>query len=316
VLIPLVVAFLLVGGQSVAQQPGSASAGAPGTEIDPKTREKVERLFRQGTALMDAGSYAQACPLLSEAWKSGGGGGTILALAFCHEGEHRYATALGEFRTGLSLAVRASRPDQAELARGRIRELEAKVSRVILSAQDEGVVVTVDDAMIEHSDWAAGVPVDGGDHVVRAKLSGHEPWERSVTVANSGDAHRVEVPRLSAAPSPPHPVIVTERRPELGIAIAAVGAVVLGVGGYFGLHALDEASRSKDLCNPGPCSDRTGVDLATSADRDAWVANVAIPIGVIGIGVGLYLALRKVSVASPPARTGMSPLVAPLQIAF
>jgi hypothetical protein len=261
---------------------------APGRARADDASDRAEGLFQEAKVLMEQGRYPEACPKLAEAQALHGGGGTLLALGLCHEGENRLGTALVELREAHELAVRAARKDRADLADEHIRSIEARVSRVLLAGRPRpDVSVTLDGVAVRAEQWNNGVPVDGGTHTVGASAPGKRPWERKIDVQASGQTARVEVPELEALPAvrpvptfPPTPTRSSARVPFLvtGGSLAVVGAVGLGVGAYFGFRALDQHAASQLECAGTVCND-VGYRLNDDARRSARIADVALGAG-------------------------------------
>jgi len=265
----------------------AALLAVPGRALADDASDRAEGLFQEAKLLMEQGRYAAACPKLAEAQALHGGGGTLLALALCHEGENRLGTALVEFREAHAGAIRAARKDRADLADEHIRGLEARVSRVLLAGRPRpGVAVTLDGVLVRDEQWNNGVPVDGGTHTVGASAPGKRSWERKIDVQGAGQTVRVEVPELEAQPvTPPRiitppPPVSSARVPFLvtGGSLAAVGAVGLGLGAYFGFRALDQHASSQLLCIGTVCND-LGYQLNEDAKRSARISDVALFAG-------------------------------------
>ena len=260
---------------------------APRFALADDSADRAEGLFQEAKQLMEQGRYAEACPKLAEAQTLHGGGGTLLALALCHEGENKLGTALVELREAHELAVRAARKDRADLADEHIRGIEARVSRVLFAGSPRpGVTVTVDGVPVRDAQWSNGVPVDGGTHTVGASAPGKRPWERKIEVQTSGQTARVEIPELEAQPVAPPPPVITPRSsarvPFLvtGGSMAAVGAIGLGLGAYFGFRALDQHASSQLQCTGTVCND-AGYQLNEDAKRSARIADIALGAGGI-----------------------------------
>ena len=157
------------------------------------------------------------------------------------------------------------------------------------------------------------MPIDGGEHVVRASAPGMEPFATTLVLANEGDAQTIEIPPLTTAEAaiaaPPAKMHLTAAaiaepalnstvgstsekrnlRRSLAWTIGAAGIAQLGIAGYFGLHAVDEHRRSNELCPGGQCTSQLGVDLNNDAGRAADAATVLTVTGLVSVAVGFYL---------------------------
>src|SRR5688572_3592069 len=89
----------------------------------------AEALFREGTALLDEKKFAEACPKLAESHRLDPATGTLLALAFCHEGEGRLASAWAEFAEVAGRAREEGRTDRELVAREHAANLEPRLAR-------------------------------------------------------------------------------------------------------------------------------------------------------------------------------------------
>src|SRR3954469_15952451 len=119
---------------------------------EPRTSDKTtaEELFSEGRKLMAAGKYAEACPKLEASLKLDSGVGTMLNLAECYEKNGQTASAWTEFREAISAARDSGSKDREELARGRARALEPKLSRLtIMVAKGQTVEVTRDGTAVD-----------------------------------------------------------------------------------------------------------------------------------------------------------------------
>ena len=291
----------------------------PSRALADDASDRAEGLFQEAKQLMEQGRYAEACPKLADAQALHGGGGTLLALALCHEGENRLGTALVEFREAHALAIRASRKDRADLADEHIRSLEARVSRVLLAGRPRpGVSVTLDGVAVRDEQWNNGVPVDGGTHTVGASAPGKRPWERKVDVQAAGQTARVEIPELEAQPvARPPPVVLppsaasSARVPLLvtGSSMAVVGAVGLGLGAYFGFRALDQHASSQLQCTGTVCND-VGYQLNEDAKRSARISDIALGAGGVLAVTGVVLVVVGVRLPRDGALT-VQPMAGP-----
>ena len=186
--------------------------------------------------------------------------------------------------------------------------LEGALVHVIIavSAPSE-TQVTLDGEPIGAGGFGTPIPVDPGDHVVRATAPGKKAFEESFRVAAQAPDHTTRVPALEAeappAASPPAPgpleavpaaAPAETRRPSghrtLGLVVGGAGVVVVGVGAFFGLHAFAEKHAAESECDATFCT-QAGLDAISSMKASEAVSTVSILAGVAAIGAGTYLVL-------------------------
>jgi hypothetical protein len=295
---------------------GQSRLGRADGNADDKVLATV--LFRDGRALMAEGRLSEACPKLEESNRLDPSGGTILNLALCHQQQGMLASSWSEFNEAAAFARRDLRPDRETVARKYALALERRLSRLTIvvpaRARMKGLRIERDGRDLGDASWSTAMPIDGGEHVVRASAPGMEPFAGTVVLANEGDAQTIEIPPLTtaAAVAPPRaktpltaapfaaPTVLNSNvgspsekrrlRRTLAWTIGAVGIAQLGIAGYFGLHAVDEHRRSNDLCPGGQqCTSQLGVDLNNDAGRAADASTVLTVTGLVGVAVGVYL---------------------------
>lgn len=282
-----------------------ASPSAALADTAPGDKAAAEVLFREGKALMSKGSYADACPKLEQSHKLDPQPGTLLSLAMCHESEGRIAAAWAEYQEALAFAKKSRRQDRIQLASTRLKALEKVLPRIALevdtSSMPEGLVITRDGVDIGRGAWGVAVPVDPGEYALTASAPGRVSWKVRVRI-DLGETKHIPVPALErevprAAPEPAASAAVpadapadVERssRTTWGWVLGGAGLASLAVGGYFGLRALTKDAQSEDDCRGVECG-RTGADLNRDARRSANVANVFVPLGLVGVGLGTWL---------------------------
>jgi hypothetical protein len=302
----------------VAIAVASTWAAAPAARAqgdDP--RAIAEALFRSGRELMAAGDLAQACAKFAESNRIDPKPGTLMNLALCHEKAGRTASAWAEYIQAAEVAHRAGQDERERVAEDRARSLEAALAHlVIVSAADPATTVRLDERRIGPGAFGTAIPVDPGDHVVDASARGHETFTQTVTVAPTAERVTVRIPPLplSTAGTVPAPRSATMESARSapgddggasgrtwGVVSGGAGLVLLGIGGYFGLRAFSEKRTAEDHCGPTVC-DSTGLDAITSMKTAEAVSTISMAVGVVGVGVGIYL------VVSPPhgsvARSG------------
>jgi len=293
-----------------------AAPSAALADAAPGDKAAAEVLFQEGKSLMNKGSYADACPKLEQSQKLDPQAGTLLSLAMCHESEGRVAAAWAEYQEALALAKKSRRQDRIQLASTRLKALEKVLPKMALevdtSAVPEGLVIMRDGVDIGRGAWGVAVPVDPGEYALVASAPGHVSWKVRIRI-DLGETKHIPVPALerevartvpaSSAPAPDvaPPPRETSSRATWGWVLGGAGLASLAVGGYFGLRALSKDAESEDDCRGLECG-RTGADLNRDARRSANLANVFVPLGLVGVGVGTWLIMSGAR-SEPPSQS-------------
>ncbi len=156
--------------------------------------------------------------------------------------------------------------------------------------------------------WGVAVPLDPGEHHLEASAPGRKTWSATVTIGAAGDQREVTVPLLDlvdapvadAPPpsAPPAPSPPLERPPAqgsgrtqrtVGVALGAAGVVVLGVGAYFGVRAMSNASGADQACPNTTCTNAAGIAENNDAKSNARLADVVLPLGLAATVTGSLL---------------------------
>jgi serine/threonine-protein kinase len=296
------------------------SCVAPVARASDDAGAAAETLFREGKRLMDAGDFAAACPKLTESQRLDPGNGTLARLATCHEKEGRIATAWSEFSDLVTSAARAGQTDREKFARQRVAALQPQLSRLSLRVPADvaaipNLKVRRDAIDVGSAAWGIAVPLDPGEHRLEATAPGRKPWSATITIGAAADQREVTVPALEIDPqiasasngsnaSAPvestTPAPASDRAPVpsaggtqriVGITVGVVGVVGLGLGTYFGVQALSDASGAKRVCPGATCSNLAGVQQNDDAKSNARVADVVIPLSIAGVVGGSLLYL-------------------------
>jgi hypothetical protein len=293
---------------------GLLSAAAPSIAKadDVAARNLAEQMFSDGKRLMAEGKFDEACPKLAESQRLDPGGGTILNLAVCHQGQGHFASAWSEFREALAVARTEARHDREELALQHLAQVEPKVSHLKLlvdpKADVPGLTVKLDGQAFGRAAWNSPLPVDAGVHEVSVSAPGKV--DRVVTVQGIGvaDSKSVTILALDDAPAVPDSALHAESSQEprasdplrgkraAGFVVGGIGLAALGAGSVFGVEALQNRRDSDASCSGSICRTQGGVDLNNDAQRFANYANVGIGVGIVGLAIGTYLVLTS----SPP----------------
>jgi hypothetical protein len=293
----------------------------------------AQALFDDGKRLMQLGKYGEACPKLVESQRLDPGGGTRLAIALCHEGEGKTATAWADFNVVLSDARRDRRPEREAAATEHIRALEKKMTRVTISveAKPEGLEIRRDGAVVGEAQWSTPLPIDPGEHRFEAHAPGRKPWESVVAIAGEGAVVDVHVPALEVAPATPPtavpstpliaPVQQTTPLPPVREASSSrgtymtwaaiaggIGVVATGVGVAFGVSANAQWKSVRRSC-PTTCTNPSDVGRGSDAGRAADMSSVFFVLGGAGIATAAVLFFAAPSSDSRTSKLRVTPLV-------
>jgi hypothetical protein len=99
----------------------------------------------------------------------------------------------------------------------------------------------------------------------------------------------------------------------LGWIVGGAGVAALGVGAGFGVASLASYDSANKQCPSHRNCDADALSARSSAESQAWVCNVAVGVGVVGVGIGGWLLLRgrrgepatSVAVGPTPGTPGM-----------
>lgn len=298
----------------------SQVAGAQPSGQDVAT---AQALFDEAKRLMGLSKFAEACPKLLESQRLDPAGGTLIALALCHEGEGKTATAWAEFNVALGEARKDKRADREAAALEHIKALEPKLTRlrVVVEKKVDGLEVRRDGAIVGEAQWGVPLPIDPGEHTFEARAPKKKTIVKTATIAGAGATSDVNIPVLEDDPlavtSPP-PARKDERGPEgnppaddngrgtrltIAAITAGVGVVATGVAIGFSLSANSKWSNAHEACPANKCTNSSDVTLGESAGRAADIATVLYIVGGAALAAGATLWLTAPSARSTGMRS-------------
>jgi hypothetical protein len=271
--LPVLVALWLGGPASASAQSSEAAAS--------------ETLFRDGKRLLDQKDFGRACPKLAESFRLEPATGTLLALAMCHEGDGKIATAWAEYTDAAARARREGRPDREQAAQQWAGALEPKLSTLTITVSDAvaktaGLEVKRDGVAVGMATWGTAVPVDPGSHVIEVTAMGKKPWSRSVAIRSPASRETLGVPPLEDLPADrmaPWPSAEASHAgltalQQTGLVFGGLGLIGVGVGGYFGIQAIRKNNESNEHCTNDMC-DPQGKQARLEARTSGNVSTVA-----------------------------------------
>jgi hypothetical protein len=302
--------------------------GAGRVQAAPSADEKAlaTMLFQDGRALMAEGRIPEACQKLQESQRLDPGGGTLLNLALCHEQESRLAHSWSEFKEALIMARADARTDREIEAAKHVAALEPRLSRLTIvvptAAQVDGLLIEQDGREVGRGSWSTAIPIDGGEHILRATAPGRDPFATTIVIGKESDTRTVEIPVLAIAvvavapsgPATPEPSRTAWFSPARlrwgGIAVAGAGVLVWGAAGY----ALSTAIKARDASNTDCWTD--GCDSVGLQQRGVAVSrgNLATLLGVggavlVGAGATMFYFGHRSTASHPEAQISMQVVV-------
>ena len=302
---------------SLALLVASSRARAEGA---PSDQPVAEALFRDGRQLMESARFSEACPKLAESQRIDPKIGTLLNLAACHELQGRTASAWAEYAEAATQATRAGRAQNVTFAREHALLLEAKLSRVKLSAERpaEGLEISLDGQRLGPGVLGTALPVDPGTHAFVAVAPGRQPWSTTVEIPVGPFTKPIEIPELARATTlaPPVPSVPSAPTPNtpprppaaagaLPWVLGGIGVVGLGLGTFFGVQAFSKNTDASQECKNDRCTQR-GIDLDRTARAAATGSTLAFAVGAASLGGALYVLFLRAPPASP-VKIGVGP---------
>lgn len=271
-------------------------------QVSPEDRAAAEVLFNEAITLVDAGQVADGCRKFESSQKLDPQLGTLLYLATCHEQEGRTATAYAEFTEARSQAERAQKAERLQQATAGVQRTEAKLSRLSITVEQPapGLVVRVNGRELKLIGEA--LPFDAGKLDIEASAPGRQSYQTSLELPAGPVSESLVIPPLAPVASEGARAGGGSSELPLPWIIGGAGAGLTVVGLVFGGVAIAESSAADEHCRGALCT-QEGLDGHAAANGWAWGSNVAVGLGLVGIGVGTYLLLSDDD-AQPPVQAG------------
>lgn len=255
------------------------------------------QLFDEAVALMEKGKFSDACPKLAKSQQLAPNGGTLLALADCYEKNGQYASAWVALKEAADRAAAAKRSDAEKSALDAAKRLEPKISKLTVEvpprAAIDGLALKRDGKPMNQAEIGVAVPLDPGPHTIEASAPGRMPWSSKLTFGATASTKTVTVPVLDFDPAAAPPSDATSRETEstgttqrvLGVVLAGVGIVGIGMGTFFGLHASSKNDDAAAHCRDTTHCDQQGLDLDKQARDSATISTISfIAGGALAVG--------------------------------
>jgi hypothetical protein len=303
---------------------------APARAQDAQSQAMGRALFNEGMTLFNQGNFTDACPKFEASLKHYPGIGTRGKLAECYEKLGKWASAWQLWRDVAQLATRAGEPTREQIASERAKALEPKLAYITVtippSNDAPGLVVKRNGQEIDRAKMGSAEPIDPGVIAFEVSAPGKKTFTGQVTVKEA-QSTKFDVPQLeSTTPSPPptgttatpppsngtsggtttyFPPAQEDSRPwqrPVGLVVASVGVVGLGVGSFFGLEArstYDKPFNNGDCNKSSKQCDATGQGQVHDANTQATISTIFFVAGAALAAGGVVLILTA------PTRTGL-----------
>lgn len=283
-------------------------------------KSEADRLFDEGTALMNEGKFAEACPKIEQSVKLDPGVGGYLWLADCFERAGKTYSAYKAFKDAEKLAIDQKDPKgRDKIASKRASALEPKLSKLTLvppTPTPDGLHIVCDGRDVPPAELGTAILVDPGPHTIVIEAPHTKRMEQTVNVAEANSASVVLVLGQTDAPPPPPPVeesggAGTPMR-IVGGALGGVGLVGIVVGSVFGIIASSKLSESNadGHCDDANTCDPIGLAARSQAKDAATVSTIMFIAGGVALAAGITIFALAPSKKSS-ASVALVPALAP-----
>lgn len=280
----------------VSLTPALASAA------DGNASARAQTLFDQGLAAARKGDLKTACPLFRASNDAEARTGTLLNLGTCYEKNWQSASAWVAFREAEALAHREGRADLEAQAKQKWTSLEPRLVRLTIqvpaASRIAGLSVTRDGHAVQVAEFDVPIPIDPGEHALKAEAPGHVTWQQTVVMTNA--SRETQVPALERGKDPVVSWWTTGRK--VGVGVAATGVAALITGSVLGLVANAKYQSGKDGCPNGGTTDcvEGSAGKADSARSLATPATIFFVSGaVLAVGGGALVLFAKPARRAP-----------------
>jgi hypothetical protein len=291
----------------------SLTIPARAAEVTAADQAAATTLFDEARALFDQGKHADALAKFQASNRLDPTAGKLLNIARCHDALGQTASAWGALDEAEAMARKNGDEERRAYAEKWQKELESKLPRlrIEIASEAKDLAVFIDGKLLPSGAIGSALPVDPGEHEVRAEAGGKTSWQEKVRIDAKPVTTTVRVP----APAPVAPAKPIRPLPQpsppfwtgqriAGVALGGVGIAGIVVGAVFGVQAAGTLKKSDPHCedlNPDPC-DAEGVRLRDQSNREAWVSNISIGVGAVAVAGGLVLFLTAPRGKSEPVK--------------
>lgn len=286
--------------------------------------EDPEKLFAEGSALIEEGKCTEALPKLERAQHLDPGIGTQFNIAVCEEQLGRLGSAWHDFEQVMQLARASGKKQREEAARAKLEALRPKVPTFVIRSEEPGdVTVKVDGAVITREGWGF-VPVDPGNHAIEASAPTKMSWTTKLAAPAPGAKVEIVIPKLGVVERREVVTVETSnKRRTLGFILGGVGVAGVAAAAVTGVMLLDAKSTADERCKPRCVTpdnkyDQDGADAVSRGKTLLPINAVAWGVAAVGLGLGAFFILTSPSSSptSPRVDASLGPRGGDLRISF
>ncbi len=299
-----------------------APFGARAAGEDAAVLSAAQALYDEAAKAMQKGDHASACPRFEEVVRLVPEGvGAKLTLARCYEEAGRLASAWMMYERVIEAAGRAGQWQRKKSGEARVEALRPRLATlaIVPSARVrslDGLTISRDGVAVGPAQWGLPVPLDKGEHVIKARALGKRPWSETIQVDSDGMAESISIDLLEDEPAPPRAAVPVPRYAQqpsgaLRKAVfvsAGLGVATVGAGALFGLRAMSKKSQSEaGHCDVGGLCDATGLALRREGMAAGTLSTVLFAAGGVALAGGVTMVLLAPRRAGPKAEVSLAP---------
>lgn len=282
-----------------------------------KELSRARAKFQQGTELEQAGDWSNALTKFRDVGQVKMTPQVRYHIALCEEHLGQLAVALGGYKLALQGASEVRARSFKTTVTKHIHNLQVRIPKITVERGKgaEAASIELDGVTLGITSIGVAVPVDPGPHTISAKAPGHEPFSKTVTVAEKQNETISVVLEATPAPaaatpsSPPsgpvggekHPVEAKPHSKVVPFIIGGIGVASLAASGTFFLLKNKAISDLNSQCPSHQNCPASSEGTYNNAKTYNLVSEITLGVGVAGVGTAVVLLLTGKHSAKPPA---------------
>jgi hypothetical protein len=260
-----------------------------------------EAAFRQGTELLKAGHYIDACEQFHKSQRLDPQLATLFKIAQCSDKIGKLATAAAAYR---EIVARDMNPERKAASQKALEDLVGRIPKIVakIDKPPPGIIITLDSKSGSRTiEPNKPVEADFGAYHLAARAKGYTEMISQFRIGEEGSTKTVEITLLRGAsnsdiikPPAERPVEVSRsKRKPIGVGLMAGGGAALATGLVFGVLAHSTYGDAKDICGGTVCMSQEDLlranDKKDQARGQALISTVFVASGALIAGAGFAL---------------------------